>query len=154
MPTECSEPSATTTGRSTLTRRASTLGALAVGLLLLTGCLSENGQRSFDLLNQERAARGIHTLGNDADLNATAQAWAEHMASVNRLYHSTLRVPPGSTRVAENVGYGSSVDQIHQALMNSAGHRNNILDSRMTRIGIGAAADSSGRIWIVQLFAN
>lgn len=155
MLTECSDTTTTTTGRRSATvRRVSTLGAIAVSVLMLTGCLSEHGQRSFDLANHERASRGIHTLGNDADLNATAQAWAEHMASVNRLYHSQLRVPPGSTRVAENVAYGSSVDQIHQALMNSPGHRNNILDGRMTRVGIGSAVGSNGRIWIVQLFAN
>jgi uncharacterized protein YkwD len=122
--------------------------------LALTGCLNENGQRSFDLLNGERRAHRIHELANDVDLNATAQQWAEHMASTGQLAHSQLTIPPGATRVAENVGYGGSVDIIHSRLMDSTGHRNNILDTRMTRVGIGAAVSADGRVWIVQLFAN
>ena len=153
MPTECSAPT-TRNARSARTRRLSGLAAVALGVVLLTGCLSEEGQRSFDLINQERTSRGIHALVNDADMNATAQAWAEHMVAVNRLYHSTLRIPPGATRVAENVGYGGSVDSIHGRLMASTGHRNNILDARMTRVGIGSATGPDGRVWIVQLFAN
>jgi uncharacterized protein YkwD len=153
MPTERSAPS-TRNARGPIARRATSLVAVALGVLLLTGCLSEDGQRSFDLINHERGARGVHHLVNDADLNATAQAWADHMVAVNRLYHSTLRIPPGATRVAENVGYAGSVDSIHGRLMASTGHRNNILDARMTRVGIGATTGPDGRVWIVQLFAN
>jgi uncharacterized protein YkwD len=151
MPT--SAPS-TTARRSTLARRASALGAVALGLLLLTGCLSEQGQRLFDLTNQARTSNRVHALVNDEGLNATAQAWADHLAATGRLAHSQLRVPPGSTRVAENVAYGQNIDQIHQALMNSAPHRANILDTRLTRVGIGITVDSRGTIWAVQLFAN
>jgi uncharacterized protein YkwD len=56
-----------------------------------------------------------------ADLQRKAQGWAEHLAATGRLAHSDLRdgTPPGAT-VAENVGYGSSVDAVHQHLMASS----------------------------------
>lgn len=152
MPTTA--PSATIARRTGIARRAAALGAIALGVMLLTGCLSEQGQQLFDLTNQERTSRGIHALANDADLNTTAQAWADHLAATGKLAHSQLRVPAGSTVVAENVGYAGSIEQVHQALMNSAGHRQNILDRRMTRIGIGTNIDGQGRVWIVELFAN
>jgi uncharacterized protein YkwD len=38
--------------------------------------------------------------------------------------------------------------------MNSPGHRANILSSRFTSIGIGAALDSRGYLWSTQNFAT
>ena len=135
-------------------RRMLAVTAVVVSALVLTGCLNEHGQRSFDLMNAERRANRMHELVNDADLNARAQQWADHLAATGRLAHSTMTIPPGATRVAENVGYSGSVGDVHARLMASAPHRANILDARMTRVGIGATVDPQGRVWIVQLFAN
>jgi uncharacterized protein YkwD len=140
--------------RARRTRRLAGLVAVVAAALVLTSCLNEQGERSFHLLNNERTSRGIPALTNDFDLNATAQQWSEHMAATGRMSHSRLTVPPGATRVAENVGYGPSVDRVHLALWNSSAHRANILDQRHTRVGIGAAVDSRGRVWITQIFAN
>ena len=135
-------------------RRLMAVAAVAMGLVLLTGCLTEQGQRSFDLLNAERRAAGLHELANDADLNGRAQQWADHLAAQGRLSHSSMQIPPGATRVAENVAYSASIDISHRNLMNSPGHRANILDGRMTRVGIGVTTSPDGRVWLVQLFAN
>lgn len=141
----------------TPTRRRHRMVALvvmALSLVLLSACLTEEGARSFDLINDERRAAGTHELANDFDLNAQAQQWAEHIAAQGKLSHSKLTVPPGATRVAENVAYGPSIDVNHRNLMNSSGHRANILDSRMTRVGIGVATGANGSVFVVQLFAN
>jgi uncharacterized protein YkwD len=135
-------------------RRLLGLVAITAAVLVLTGCLSEQGQRAFDLLNADRRANGLHELVNDLDLNAKAQQWADHMAATGTLAHSQLVVPEGSTRVAENVGYAGSVDEIQRRLMASSGHRANILDNRLTKVGIGVTVDGTGRVWLVQLFAN
>ena len=128
--------------------------AVVIATVVLTGCLNEHGERSFELVNAERTARGTHALVNDLDLNARAQEWSEHMAATGRLAHSGGGIPEGATRVAENVGYASSVDRVHELFMQSNDHRRNILRSDMTRVGIGAAVDAQGRVWITQIFAN
>lgn len=135
-------------------RRLIAVAAMALSMVLLSACLTEEGARSFDLINAERRAAGTHELANDFDLNARAQEWAEHLAAQGRLAHSSMEIPAGATRVAENVAYGPSVDVNHRNLMNSPGHRANILDSRMTRVGIGVATSASGSVFVVQLFAN
>jgi uncharacterized protein YkwD len=155
MPTT-TDTSAAHTGatRRRPVRRLLGFVAVTAAVLVLTGCLSEQGQRAFDLLNADRQANGVAELVNDLDLNAKAQQWADHMAATGILAHSQLVVPEGSTRVAENVGYAGSVDDIQRRLMASAGHRANILDHRLTKVGIGVTVDGSGRVWLVQLFAN
>lgn len=143
----------TTTTRRRLSRALS-LVAIAAAALLLTGCLNEQGVRSFDLVNAERGANGLGELANDLDLNAVAQEWSDHMAATGNLAHSGVDIPVGSTRVAENVGYASSVDRVHQLFMGSNGHRSNILNREVTRVGIGATVDADGTVWITQIFAN
>jgi uncharacterized protein YkwD len=65
--------------------------------------------------------------------------------------------------VAENVfrAWGSrsflndsDIRDAHKSLMNSPGHRSNILVDGATRMGIGIVANSTGDIWITQLFAR
>ncbi len=53
----------------------------------------------------------------------------------------------------ENIARGQSTPEaVMNSWMNSAGHRENILSTSYTSIGIGCAADSSGRLCWVQLF--
>ena len=42
----------------------------------------------------------------------------------------------------------------HKALMNSPGHRANLLNRDITRIGIGFCTNSSGDLWITQMFSR
>jgi len=72
------------------------------------------------------------------------------MASSQQLAHN-----PNLTRqvqnwrvVGENVGEGPPLDDLDRAFMNSAEHRDNILDSQYTGVGVGSVQDSSGVIWI------
>jgi uncharacterized protein YkwD len=149
-------PSSTSTAVSTRRRprRLAAILAVLAAVVVLSGCLNEHGQRSYDLLNNERTHRGLRALDNDLDLNSIAQEWSDHMARTGQLAHSGVSIPPGATRVAENVGYGSSVDRVHHLLMTSGPHTANILHSGMTRVGIGATVDAQGRVWITQIFAN
>jgi len=53
----------------------------------------------------------------------------------------------GWTSCAENVGYGSSVDQVHKLFMGSSGHRANILNASYSQVGIGVVR-SGGTVWV------
>jgi hypothetical protein len=54
--------------------------------------------------------------------------------------------------VGENVGEGQSESQVQSAFMNSAPHRENILSTSFTQIGVGTATDSHGTLWVDEVF--
>jgi uncharacterized protein YkwD len=83
------------------------------------------------------------------------------MAATGRLEHSTLSAGLGSlgwTALGENVGYSSRTSNtlltIHNKFVGSSAHRANLLDRRWTHMGVGVARDSSGRIWVAEVFAR
>ena len=101
----------------------------------------------------ERQAQGRPALPMEDDLVAVARNHSAAMASAARRYHNTLlgQQVQGWQLVAENVGMGSSVDQVHQALMASPQHRADILNARFDGIGIGVV-QSGGSMWVTEVF--
>ncbi len=105
------------------------------------------------LTNVERAKAGLGALSERTDIRTVARSHSDRMARESRLFHNpdfTTEIT-GWQRVSENVGYGPNVERIHQALMNSEGHRRNILDDRVTEVGIGVVVDGN-RVWVTQNF--
>lgn len=105
--------------------------------------------------NAARAARGVGGLTVNAELTGVARRWSAKMASANSLSHNpnlAREVTANWEKLAENVGFGSTVEDIHQAFMNSAAHRNNILDGALTHIGVGVVIDGEGGIWVTEVF--
>lgn len=144
-----------------LTRRmlASVMTALAAVVLSLvavpSAAASTDAEATFvSKINAERTARGLAPLAVAADLTAVARKQSAAMASSNSLFHNaSLATDVTNWRsLAENVGYGGSVDQVHDALMNSSGHRANILGG-FKELGIGVVI-SGGRVWVTQVFRD
>lgn len=108
-------------------------------------------------LNQERVKRGLPPLVSDSKLAPTSRSWSVNMGSKNRLYHDpnlaavAAMVEPNWRGVGENVGVGYGVQSLHDAFMNSTGHRNNVLSSKFNRVGIGVAY-AQGKIWVTVRF--
>jgi uncharacterized protein YkwD len=72
-----------------------------------------------------------------------ANNWASHLARTNTFYHQSmypiLRRCPRATVAAENLARGNvGPSAIVAAWMASPGHRANILDGRLNRIGVCA----------------
>jgi uncharacterized protein YkwD len=116
----------------------------------------------FDLVNEERTQRGFGALVWDERLVPVARAHSEEMFKLRYFSHdSPVAGSPfdrlqnaGVTysRAGENLAYAQSVSVAHRALMNSPGHRENILRPEFTRIGIGVInAGVYGRM-VTQLF--
>ena len=80
----------------------------------------------------QRAAsfEGLPALSVNGTLVAKARSWAEHMAAVGAISHSNLAdgAPSEWRRLGENVGRGPSVDSIHDALVASPEHYQNLTD--------------------------
>ena len=107
--------------------------------------------------NGVRSSRGVPALAREASLDGAAAGWARELATSGVLRHSSLPQQllgkPWSA-VGENVGFGATSVVIHDALVNSAGHLANIVSPNFTRLGVGAAVDVNGRLWVVELFAG
>jgi uncharacterized protein YkwD len=114
---------------------------------------AEHEMRFIDSLNVERATRGLPRLTVASDLSSVARKHSGVMASQSNLHHNpnlSSQVTNWS-RLAENVGRGPSVASLHRALMDSPGHRANILDSRVTEVGVGVVVSGS-TVWVTQVF--
>jgi hypothetical protein len=105
-------------------------------------------------LNHERAVNGRQQVRATTDLIEIARRHSHWMADTGQLAHNSQLGAQvrGWLVLSENVGYGGTPDLVHTALMNSSGHRANILDSRVSQVGVGAARDSRGRVWVTQVF--
>lgn len=94
-----------------------------------------------------RQSNGRKALYRMSCINTISENWAHWMAAQNKLYHNInmsthiekqCGVKGKWSSMGENVGYGPSSPAIFEAYMNSAGHRENILRAKFTRLGVGA----------------
>jgi hypothetical protein len=100
----------------------------------------------LDAVNRERAGEKLPPLKWDANLAAAARAHVHAMVARNRLSHQfsgepdlTARASNAGARfsmVAENVAEAPTVSELHIGWMNSLPHRTNIMNPKLTAIGI------------------
>jgi uncharacterized YkwD family protein len=121
-------------------------------------------QQMLELVNRERAANGLRPLAADPELTRLARLKSQDMITLNYFDHQSptygspfdmMRAAGVSFRLAgENLAGVGTVTAAHTALMNSPGHRANILNPGYTHIGIGTGV--SGRFGLVftQLFVG
>lgn len=122
----------------------------------------EAEQELFAAVNQERTARGLGALAWDPRLVPVARAHAQEMFRLKYFGHTSptagspfdrlAAASIGYRRAGENLAYAHSAAAAHRGLMESPGHRENILRPEYTRIGIGVvSAGPYGRMF-TQLF--
>lgn len=136
-------------------RSALTVAVALVLALVAVGCTKNaEAAQSADLINAERARRGIREAALDIHLVNKAQAWADHMAATGRVSHSVLGQVEGKWRyLAENVGWARSVGEMHSLFMASSAHRASLLDGKYSRVGTGVAI-RNGRYYVVQVYGG
>ena len=112
----------------------------------------------LSLLNQERARAGLPALWSHPGLVTQARGWSGHMASQDRIFHTTTlaadtaAVLPDWQRAGENVGYGPEVQRLHDMFVASPTHHRNIVGD-FTHIGVGAVYKGD-RIYVTFRFAK
>jgi hypothetical protein len=129
------------------------LTAAAVLLVPAKPARADAASDMVSMVNAERTSRGLAALVVHSDLVAGAERQANAIADAGYLYHTgdLGSITDGWRSMGENVGYGGSVSSVHSALMDSDGHRANILDPDYTHIGIGVVS-ADGLVWIAQVF--
>ena len=109
--------------------------------------LSADEQKMVNSVNKERVANGLKPLQVDMSLVKIARMKSQDMIDKNYFDHTspTYGSPFDMMRnngitynyAGENLAGASTVDSAHTNLMNSPGHRANILNVNFTKIGIG-----------------
>lgn len=92
-------------------------------------------------INVVRASYKRVNLVASACPDAYAESRAAYLAKTGYFFHfPVINILQGckATVAAENLARGYTADGTVAAWMNSPGHRANILDGRLTRIGVGA----------------
>jgi len=106
-------------------------------------------------INAERTNRGLRSLTVAQDLVNVARYWSGQMASAGAVSHDpNLPNEVGNwTMLGDNVGRGATAADIHRAFMDSPAHRDNILESRFTHVGVGVV-DAGDRIYVTEVFVR
>jgi len=130
-----------------------------------------NSSSIYDMLrlvNSARKRAGVRPLCLNRKLNSAAQKHTNDMMKRNFFSHYGSDGSIVSNRVnryrykwrrlAENIAINSSISGAHTAFMNSSGHRRNVLNPKLTQIGIGKGIQTSGkykgRLYVTQVFAE
>ena len=116
--------------------------------------LSKRG-RMLQLLNQARRSHGLPVFRLNRELSSFAWRHSKQMAAANQLFHTSnlygaVRAWSPSTW-GENVGAARWLRRVMGLWMGSGGHRDNILNPRFRRIGIGVVR-ARGLVWATTIF--
>ncbi len=114
------------------------------------------------LVNQERAKAGLKPLSVDMRLVNLARKKSQDMIDKGYFSHQSptygspfdMMKQAGITYRAagENLAGASSVQRAHELLMNSDGHRKNILSPNFTSAGIGIIKGGPYGMMFTQMF--
>jgi uncharacterized protein YkwD len=126
----------------------------------------EAEKRLLALMNRDRQAAGLSALLWDDRVAAVSRAHSEDMRKTKIVAHISPTTGSAADRtraagiktavVLENVARAYGVGEAHGGLMNSPGHRANVLASAATHVGIGVVLgeEVSGRreMFLTQVF--
>ena len=120
--------------------------------------------RMLELVNKERVAAGLKPLAPDPELTEVARRHSVDMFARGYFAHDTPegrdpfeRMREANVRfltAGENLALAPTVQVAHRGLMNSPGHRANILHSQFGRVGIGIMDGGIRGLMITQDFRN
>ena len=120
--------------------------------------------RMLELVNRERIAAGLRPLAPDAELAEVARQHSTDMFARGYFAHATPegRDPFERMRAAnirfdtagENLALAPTLQIAHTGLMNSPGHRANILQPDFGRVGIGIMDGGIHGLMVTQDFRN
>jgi uncharacterized protein YkwD len=121
-------------------------------------------KQMLDLVNQERVAAGLNPLAPDPELTEVARRHSADMFARGYFAHDT---PEGITpfdrmrtadvrflTAGENLALAPTIPVAHTGLMNSPGHRANILRREFGRLGIGVMDGGMRGLMVSQEFRN
>ena len=116
--------------------------------------------RILVLMNGERAAHGLPAFVLRDDISALSAPHSQAMAEKGDIWHNDGYFTPAVKQrldarlLGENVARNTDVDDAHRRLMNSPGHRANILDARFAFVGLAVYDDGWDNLYVTQSFVQ
>jgi uncharacterized protein YkwD len=127
------------------------------------GSEGENAMALARMMMYARRSESLPGLVRDAALDRVARSHAERMMRAKQLGHDVGDGDPKERleragisllQVGENVAHAANVVLAHRALWSSPSHRDNLLQPRFDRVGVGVSSDPDGSVWVAELFAT
>lgn len=149
------------------------IGAAALSFLLVLACAADTASAAdltaenvITLINQSRAEAGLSPLTANPKLARAAENKAMDMFEQQYFAHvgPDGRTPEdwindagyNWTHIGENIAYGyNTAETVHNAFMNSQGHRENILGEKYEHVGVAAISgryEGNSVIMVVEEF--
>ena len=125
----------------------------------------------LDLLNESRKKEKLPPLKANATLTKAARSHSENMAKYEKMAHQLDNKGVGDRTAAAGYDYRivrenlaaaegdadtppPTPKEIHDKWMESKGHRANLLDDRVTEVGIAIVVSKKGTYYYTQVFAT
>lgn len=119
-------------------------------------------EKMLTLINEERAKNDLNKLSLNEDLRNVARIKSKDIAENDYFSHTSptygspfdmmKEFEISFIKAAENLAGDRSVQSAHKGLMNSKGHRKNILEPDLSQIGIGIKEDDKYGYIFTQMF--
>lgn len=116
----------------------------------------------FDMINRSRGEAGLAALEYDDDLARVARGHSEDMRdhrffahvspTLGELGDRMARAGIKARRFTENIASNPDLAAAHRGLMESPGHRMNILDPDVTRVGVGIVRGEDKQLFVTENF--
>ncbi|MBC7959257.1 MAG: serine protease [Vallitaleaceae bacterium] len=163
---------AQTTGKNPSTEKATTAKDSTAGTATKatkdstanSASLTEDEKQMVDLVNKARAENNLSPLSVDMEVVKVARIKAQDMIDTSYFSHNspTYGSPFDMLKsfsvhyvlAGENIAGNQTVAAAHDALMNSPGHKANILKTDYTHIGIGIIDGGSYGKMFTQMFVS
>lgn len=120
--------------------------------------------RMLEMVNAERRAAGLRELKADPELTQVARAHSRDMFARGYFSHVSpdgkdladrmQRGKVGYLAAGENLALAPTLSSAHTGLMNSPGHKANILRPQFGRLGIGILDGGTRGLMVTQAFRN
>jgi uncharacterized protein YkwD len=148
-----------------VTSKRLTIGAM-VSVLLMTllpaspaqaKCYSSTGSEKAFVrkMNAARADEDKPRLRLDPEMSKVSKVHTRAMVREESLFHTSSAVLAKRVTnwvlLGENVGVGGTVSSLHEAFMNSAPHRANIMLKQFKYVGVGVKM-AGDRMWVTVTF--
>lgn len=118
----------------------------------------------IELINKERVSRGLKALTFDSKLRDVGRVHSQDMFKRGYFSHYSPEGENAADRaerlgvnylvIGENLAYAPTLELAHRGLMNSEGHRANILSSDYEKIGVGVMDGGAYGKMFTQVFSD
>ena len=144
-------------------RRRGVAAALLISALLVQGAFASSAgaasparDEMVSLTNTDRTERDRDALALNGTLSRYAKRHSRDMAEAGYPFHTedlAAKLKGLDWSIGgENVGVGSSLDELEQAFMKSKPHRRNILRRAFDHVAVGVFQDDDETYWVTVIF--